>query len=101
MGRRPTNRSRTSAAIPDIDTVWIATPNVFHCPHTILAAEAGKNVVIEKPMAINLAEAEQMIEACEKHNVQLVCGGSRSSSAVVRKMREIVRGGEASGAYVQ
>ena len=79
---------------PEVDTVWIATPNVFHCPHTVLAAQAGKNVVIEKPMAISLAEAEQMIDACEKHGVQLVCGGSRSSSATVRKMREIVRGGE-------
>ena len=79
---------------PDVDTVWIATPNVFHCPHTVMAAEAGKNVVIEKPMAISLAEAEQMIDACDKNNVQLVCGGSRSSSAVVRKMRELVRKGE-------
>src|SRR5712692_150903 len=79
---------------PEIDTVWIATPNVFHCPHTVMAAESGKNVVVEKPMAISLAEAEQMIEACEKRGVQLVCGGSRSSSAVVRKMREVVRGGE-------
>jgi phthalate 4,5-cis-dihydrodiol dehydrogenase len=79
---------------PEIDTVWIATPNVFHCPHTVMAAESGKNVIVEKPMAISLAEAEQMIDACDKNGVQLVCGGSRSSSAVVRKMREIVRGGE-------
>jgi phthalate 4,5-cis-dihydrodiol dehydrogenase len=79
---------------PDIDTVWIATPNVYHCSHTVMAAAAGKNVVIEKPMAISLAEAEQMIDACDKNNVQLVCGGSRSSSAVVRKMRELVRNGE-------
>jgi len=79
---------------PNVDTVWIATPNVFHCPHTVMAAEAGKNVIIEKPMAISLAEAERMIDACEKHGVQLVCGGSRSSSAVVRKMREVVRGGD-------
>jgi predicted dehydrogenase len=79
---------------PDIDTVWIATPNVYHCPHTIIAAERGKHVIIEKPMAINLAEAEKMIEAADKNGVQLICGGSRSSSAVVRKMREIVRSGE-------
>jgi phthalate 4,5-cis-dihydrodiol dehydrogenase len=78
---------------PEIDTVWIATPNIFHSRHTIQAAEAGKHVIIEKPMAISLAEAEQMIDACDRHNVHLVCGGSRSSSAVVRKMREIVRGG--------
>jgi predicted dehydrogenase len=43
---------------PDIDAVWIATPNTFHCPHVILAAERGKHVIVEKPMAISLAEAE-------------------------------------------
>jgi predicted dehydrogenase len=79
---------------PEIDTVWIATPNVFHCPHTVMAAESGKNVIIEKPMAISLEEAQRMIDACDRAGVQLVCGGSRSSSAVVRKMREIVRNGE-------
>ena len=79
---------------PDIDAVWIATPNTFHCPHVILAAERGKHVIVEKPMAISLAEAERMIEAAERHGVQLLCGGSRSSSAVVRTMREVVVSGE-------
>src|SRR5215470_15321811 len=79
---------------PDIDTVWIAIPNTFHCPHVILAAERGKHVIVEKPIAISLAEAERMIEAAERHGVQLLCGGSRSSSAVVRKMREVVVSGE-------
>jgi len=78
---------------PDIDTVWIATPNTCHCPHVILAAERGKHVIVEKPMAISLAEAESMIEAAERHGVQLLCGGSRSSSAVVRTMREVVGSG--------
>jgi predicted dehydrogenase len=78
---------------PDIDTVWIATPNTFHCPHVMLAAERGKHIIVEKPMAISLAEAERMIEAAERHGVQLLCGGSRSASAVVRKMREVVVSG--------
>jgi phthalate 4,5-cis-dihydrodiol dehydrogenase len=78
---------------PDIDTVWIATPNPLHCPHVILAAERSKHVIVEKPMALSLAEAEQMIEAAERHGVQLLCGGSRSSSAVVRKMRQVVVSG--------
>src|SRR5919198_947897 len=92
-------RAKTYASIealcddPAIDTVWIATPNPLHCPHVILAAERGKHVIVEKPMAISLAEAERMIEAAERHGVQLLCGGSRSSSAVVRKMREIVVSG--------
>jgi len=78
---------------PDIDTVWIATPNTCHCPHVILAAERGKHIIVEKPMAISLAEAERMIEAAERHGVQLLCGGSRSSSAVVRTMREVIVSG--------
>ena len=79
---------------PEIDTVWIATPNVYHAPHSILAANAGKHVVVEKPMAINLEECQQMIEACDKNGVELVCGGSRSYSAVVQEMRRIVKTGE-------
>jgi predicted dehydrogenase len=79
---------------PDIDTVWVATPNTFHCSHVMLAAERGKHIIVEKPMAISLAEAARMIEAAERHGVQLLCGGSRSSSAVVRKMREVVVSGE-------
>ena len=79
---------------PDIDAVWIATPNTCHCPHVILAAERGKHVIVEKPMAISLAEAARMIETAERHGVQLLCGGSRSSSAVVRTMREVVVSGE-------
>ena len=80
---------------PDIDTVWIATPNTCHCPHVILAAERGKHVIVEKPMAISLAEAERMIEAGQATpGVQLLCGGSRSSSAVVRTMRQVVVSGE-------
>jgi phthalate 4,5-cis-dihydrodiol dehydrogenase len=78
---------------PDVDTVWIATPNTCHCPHVILAAERGKHAIVEKPMAISLAEAARMIEAAEKHGVQLLCGGSRSASAVVRKMRQVVATG--------
>src|SRR6266581_1032578 len=91
--------ARTYASIealcddPEIDAVWIATPNTFHCPHVILAAERGKHVIIEKPMAISLAEADRMIAAADRHGVQLLCGGSRSFSPVVRKMREVVVSG--------
>jgi len=95
--------ARTYASIealcddPDIDAVWIATPNTFHSTHVILAAERGKHVIVEKPMAISLAEADSMIEAADRHGVQLLCGGSRSSSAVVRKMREVVVSGALGG----
>src|SRR4026209_536140 len=46
-------------ADPDVEAVWVSTPNRFHAAHTIVAANAGKQVVVEKPMAISLAEAEK------------------------------------------
>ena len=91
---RTYNSFEELCADPEVDAVWIATPNLYHCKHTVLAANHGKHVIVEKPMAISLPEAQQMIEAAERNGVQLICGGSRSSSAVVRKMREIVRSGE-------
>jgi len=78
----------------DVDAVWIATPNLLHCEHAVMAMRRGKHVIVEKPMALNLYEAQSMIDASVANGVQLICGGSRSSSAVVRKMREIVVGGE-------
>src|SRR5688572_12926934 len=79
---------------PDVDTVWVATPTTLHAPHVVLAANSGRHVVVEKPMSVTLREAQDMIEATEKNNVKLICGGSRSYSVVVKKMRELVRNQE-------
>src|ERR1700730_13356881 len=40
-------------ADPDVEVIWVSTPNRFHAEHTIVAAEHGKHVVVEKPMAIS------------------------------------------------
>jgi phthalate 4,5-cis-dihydrodiol dehydrogenase len=55
---------------PEVEAVWISTPNRFHAPHTVLAANHGKHVVVEKPMATSLQEAEQMVEAVERNGVK-------------------------------
>lgn len=57
---------------PDIDAVYIATPNVCHCPQAILMMEHGKNVLCEKPMAPSRAEAQLMIDAARRNNVALM-----------------------------
>ena len=80
-------------ADPDVDAVWISTPNRFHGPMTILAANAGKHVVVEKPMAVDMAEAERMVEACNKNGVVLVAGHTQSFQPHFRLMRQIVRSG--------
>jgi predicted dehydrogenase len=55
------------AADPDIDVAYIATPHVHHEAHTLLCLRAGKHVLCEKPLAINLAQADRMIE-CARAN---------------------------------
>ena len=81
-------------ADPDVEAVWISTPNRFHAPHSIIAANAGKHVVVEKPMAISLQEAEQMIEASIKNKIKLLCGHTQSFGPHIRTMRKIIRSGE-------
>lgn len=58
----------------DIDAVYVITPNALHHHHVIQAANAGKHVICEKPMAINAKEGQEMVEACKKANVRLLVG---------------------------
>ena len=58
----------------DIDAVYIITPNGLHKDQAIRVAGAGKHVICEKPMAINAAEGQAMVDACKKANVKLLVG---------------------------
>ena len=78
----------------NIDAVYIATPNALHAEHAITAAKCGKHIIVEKPMAMTLAECDAMNEAAEKHGVKLLCGHTHSFDPPVRKIREIVGSGE-------
>ena len=80
-------------ADPDVEAVWIATPNRFHAAHAIIAAQHGKHIVVEKPMAISMDEAERMIEASIKFNVKLICGHTQSFLPNIRTMRRIILSG--------
>jgi predicted dehydrogenase len=59
---------------PDIDAVYVITPNGLHHDHVIRAAKAGKHVICEKPMAISAQQGREMVEACRKANVKLLIG---------------------------
>jgi len=78
---------------PEVDLVWIATPNTLHCEHTVAAAESGKHVICEKPMAISLAECDRMIEAARRARVQLLQGHSKVFDSPVRAIHEVVASG--------
>ncbi len=59
---------------PDIDAVYVITPNALHHDQVIRVAAAGKHVICEKPMALNPTQAQEMIDACRKANVKLLVG---------------------------
>lgn len=59
---------------PDIDAVYVITPNGLHHAQVIRVAKAGKHAISEKPMALNAMQAQEMIDACKKANVKLLVG---------------------------
>jgi phthalate 4,5-cis-dihydrodiol dehydrogenase len=79
---------------PNVDFIYVATPNELHAKHVIAAAERGKHVIVEKPMALSVAECEAMNEAAERNGVKLLCGHTHSFDPPIRKIRAIVKNGE-------
>src|SRR5438874_6218850 len=82
------------AADPEVEAVWLATPNELHSEHTVTLANAGKSMMVQKPMCLSIQEAELMCEAAERNNVKLMVGHSQAYSNWVRLTRQIVRSGE-------
>jgi phthalate 4,5-cis-dihydrodiol dehydrogenase len=81
-------------ASPNVDAVYIATPNQLHAEHAIIAAKHQKHVIVEKPMAMSIAECERMNQAAEENGVKLLCGHTHSFDPPIRKIREIVKSRE-------
>jgi len=78
---------------PDVDAVYIATPHEMHAAHVIAAAERGKHALVEKPMAITLAECRSMVDAVRKSGVTLVIGHSHSFDLPFVRTREMIEQG--------
>ncbi len=78
---------------PDVDLVIVATPSGMHADHVIAAAQAGKQIITEKPMATTVVDADRMTAACEAAGVQLaVIFQNRFSRDTVRLKRAIDAG---------
>lgn len=80
-------------AHPGLDAVYIATPTDLHPEHVALACAAKKHVLVEKPMAIEIAQARAMIAAAEQAGVHLLVGHSHSYDMPIKAMRELIAGG--------
>jgi 1,5-anhydro-D-fructose reductase (1,5-anhydro-D-mannitol-forming) len=76
-----------------VDVVWIAAPNFLHAPYTIRAARARKHVLVEKPMAISVAEAMDMVQTCQAQGVKLGVGFHLRHHPGHQEARRLIREG--------
>lgn len=78
---------------PDIDAVYIPLPNSLHKEWTIKAANKGKHVLCEKPVALNTQETVEMVEACEKNNVNFMEGFMYRFTDRTKKVQKVLKSG--------
>ena len=76
---------------PDIDVVYVVTPNGLHAEHAIAAARAGKHVICEKPMANTVADCDAILAACTKAGVRLGMGYRLHYDPFHAELRRLVR----------
>lgn len=85
---------RELVADHDIDAVYIATPVFLHAEQTIFAANHGKHVLCEKPMALNVAECDEMIATCKANNIKLGIAYYRRFYPVISRIKQLIASGE-------
>ena len=81
---------RDLLANPEIDAIFICTPDYLHAEQALAALEAGKHVFLEKPMAIDIPGCDRILEAARHSKGRLYMGHNMRFFAVVRKMKELI-----------
>jgi 1,5-anhydro-D-fructose reductase (1,5-anhydro-D-mannitol-forming) len=79
---------------PAVDVVYVASPNALHVEHVVMAAAAGKHVLVEKPMALSVEDCQCMIDACVSANVKLGVGFHLRTHPGHRRVRDLVASGD-------
>lgn len=79
---------------PAVEAVYVATPHEYHARHATLAAQHGKHLLVEKPMALTLAECATIVDAARRSNIHLIVGHSHSFDAPVRRLRALIESGD-------
>lgn len=80
-------------ADPDVEAIYVATPHQYHAQHSVLAAQHGKHLLVEKPLALTLDECAAITQAADRAKVRLVVGHSHSFDAPVQHLRALVDSG--------
>ena len=79
---------------PQVEAVYIATPNRMHLEFALKAAEAGKHVLCEKPLAVTAAECQQIIEACRRNRVKLMTAYRKYFEPSVLALKALIDSGK-------
>jgi phthalate 4,5-cis-dihydrodiol dehydrogenase len=81
-------------ADPGVEAVYVATPHQHHVRHATLAAQHGKHLLIEKPMALTLDGCRTIVDAARSSSVHVVVGHSHSFDAPIQRMRDLIASGD-------
>jgi len=74
----------------DVDAIDICMPPYLHAPIAIAAAEAGKHILVEKPMAMNLAQAREIVAAADRYGVTLMVGQNQRFMSAHREVKALL-----------
>ena len=91
--RRAYDSEQQLLADPEIDAVYIASPVVLHAKQAMMAADAGKHILIEKPLAMTSQEGQRVLEYCESKGVKIAAGLMMRYGAYVREMKAAIAQG--------
>ena len=78
----------------DVDAVIIATPDHWHALPTVMACQAGKDVYVEKPLALTIAEGRAMVEAAKRHHRVVQMGSQWRSAKHIQEAANLVKSGQ-------
>lgn len=91
LGGRIHASAEALCADPDVEWIYVASPHQYHVEHVRMAAEHGKNVLVEKPMALTLQDCQMMVDDCDRASVALVVGHSHSFNTPVLMAAHLCR----------
>jgi phthalate 4,5-cis-dihydrodiol dehydrogenase len=78
-------------ADPDVEAVWIATPNQLHGQHALMAARNGKHMVVRKPFALTMAECQEVLDVAEKTGAKILAGGqTQGTNPLIQEIRRMI-----------
>src|SRR5439155_15442932 len=94
-GGRTYDNPEALCADPEVEAVWISTPNQLHAQNAITAAEHGKHMVIRKPLGLTMDECQRVVDAADKNGVKVLAGGqTQGTNPLVQAIRQMILGNE-------